>query len=1770
MPSKRKRAGDGKDDREESPGPSHSQPARKKKKIMQYDPQEICQELYDTIRNAKSDGGHLLCEAFIRVPKRRTAADYYDVVTTPIDLLKIQQKLKTEEYDDIDLLTADVLLMINNAKAYYKEDSQEYQDACELWEIYEEVKAELLEETFGELSDHYVEPSVPTSSLHKAQDASESDVTDVEEGVGEEEGGGDKSKAQSTQVGTWDQPLLPPQSGSSNGGVPLGLREPQVTDRSAGPDGAAKGKETKDEEGMELEEGDKSDSATPDSKSESRHDESEELEQLFAAVMTARDGDRNISEVFQLLPSKVKYPEYYETIQEPIDLKTIAMKIQQGKYQNLDELEKDLMLMLRNAQHFNEAKSVIYKDAGMLRRIVQAKKQELDYKRTGVTKTSERLRQRLLNRSRERTTVQRLSAVCAALKYQSEDDDTASSQMEYEGDSDLEDEDSPFWVLYRTVKDYKTPEGDDLSQPFCKLPSKKFYPDYYHEIKKPMSLYNVRKKIKSNQYQTLRECACDINLIFENARKYNQDESKIYKDACTLQKVLIDKKREMDKEGGLDEAPLIVSPFRDSKDGREDEDIVPSVIPKSKGRKSDPDLKKKTPKKGPDDGGLKKRLQILYKTAYDYTDANGRLLRTIFMGLPSRKDYPDYYQVIMEPIDMTMIEAKIKADKYPSEQALLCDFELMFNNARHYNEEGSVVYQDADTLDRILKTKWRSMSQSRATTSKRSKSKTSSPMSQKLQDLFESVRDYQDKAGRALSTPFIKLPLKSVRKRSVRQDYPDYYEVIKKPMDMQRIQQKLLTGQYDNLEDMVADFVQMFDNACKYNEPESVIYKDALTLQRVVFEKKMELMEGTNDVPDVKASVQELIRNLFISTYNSQDDEGRCYSDSFGELPDLMERAKTEDEEQSAERMLTFDQIKRNIDRGRYRRMDRFQEDIFRVFENARKVSRTDSQLYEDAVEMQMLFIKIRDELCKNGELLLTPALSYTERHLQVDLEEEKKEKLPGEQKEEEEKKKSGGEADDKGEDWKPSQDEPSENEIVYKDQTYMVGDFVYIEPRELNLDPHIMMIEKFNTDESGARMIKGCYFYRPNETYHLATRKFLEKEVFKTEQSHEISMSQIMGRCYVMFVKDYFKLKPEGIPDKDVYVCESRYSIRNRCFKKIKIWQSSRTDSVNIVMREVPLVPVRVESVFASREANETKDHDDGDVSVLDKARMNVLSEGPPDDGNTYYDQYLHSSGCLKLGDCVYVRSDRDYPLIARIDKLWTNPEGDAYFHGSWFVRPSEIEHPPTRLFYKREVFLSSIEDTNPLGSVINKCCVLHIKDYCSSRPTEIPEFDIYICESKYHELERSIKKLLGKGLKKHTLSPKVTDDEVYFFRKPIALQKVGNAQRLTLHPAAKLEPSPLLMKVCEDQSSYMETDSVKDTEGDAASEVLGASVEENTPVPEKPTKRKSASNRRQPSGYIVFAGEIRKQIQNENPESSFGDISRIVGMKWRALTKEEKEVFEERARKIADEMAAKQQEADKALNDSLQQSPWSEAGGQPSPGATPTHRPSTPGFASPFPAGYPPTPGGPYPSQYPCPTPPLPPPPPPSSSAQAGAHPYVVPPQPGMFPTHLHPGSPPAGHAMGPPLPPTQGQASPLPPGMHPYPNLPPVSHSLGVAGASPQGAGVLTGQSMAPPAPHRPPSPMFVTVPPRTQRLLHSEAYIKYIEGLNVETRTISNFPKLLAATPDNTPVPNEARLPTQWLAQGAGYHGSVTNALWALRDLMLKDTLTIARTVPFEEL
>ena len=58
----------------------------------------------------------------------------------------------------------------------------------------------------------------------------------------------------------------------------------------------------------------------------------------------------------------------------------------------------------------------------------------------------------------------------------------------------------------------------------------------------------------------------------------------------------------------------------------------------------------------------RKRIRNIYNSIANAVE-NGRPLRTIFMVLPSKDVYPDYYQVIPEPIDLTTIKDKLDRDQ---------------------------------------------------------------------------------------------------------------------------------------------------------------------------------------------------------------------------------------------------------------------------------------------------------------------------------------------------------------------------------------------------------------------------------------------------------------------------------------------------------------------------------------------------------------------------------------------------------------------------------------------------------------------------------------------------------------------------------------------------------------------------------------------------------------------------------------------------------------------------------------------------------------------------------------------------------------------------------------------------------------------------------------------------------------------------------------------------------------------------------------------------
>ena len=80
----------------------------------------------------------------------------------------------------------------------------------------------------------------------------------------------------------------------------------------------------------------------------------------------------------------------------------------------------------------------------------------------------------------------------------------------------------------------------------------------------------------------------------------------------------------------------------------------------------------------------------------------GRQRSYLFLTLPSKRVYPDYYVAIKQPISMNEIRQKLEDHVYQSTQEFLDDFDLMFSNAMHYNVEGSEVYEDAVYLRSLL------------------------------------------------------------------------------------------------------------------------------------------------------------------------------------------------------------------------------------------------------------------------------------------------------------------------------------------------------------------------------------------------------------------------------------------------------------------------------------------------------------------------------------------------------------------------------------------------------------------------------------------------------------------------------------------------------------------------------------------------------------------------------------------------------------------------------------------------------------------------------------------------------------------------------------------------------------------------------------------------------------------------------------------------------------------------------------------------------------
>ncbi|CAF3864024.1 unnamed protein product [Rotaria magnacalcarata] len=134
-----------------------------------------------------------------------------------------------------------------------------------------------------------------------------------------------------------------------------------------------------------------------------------------------------------------------------------------------------------------------------------------------------------------------------------------------------------------------------------------------------------------------------------------------------------------------------------------------------------------------------------------------------------------------------------------------------------------------------------------------SRSFTNEPISSKLfkqlQTLLEFVVKYRDNDdNRILSKPFMRLPTPK--------ELPEYYDMIKNPVDFNKIKKKLNDNRYRSIDELETDVMLLCKNAQEFNiESSNVIYEDSIILQSVFTNARERLEKG--EIPISSNSEEE-------------------------------------------------------------------------------------------------------------------------------------------------------------------------------------------------------------------------------------------------------------------------------------------------------------------------------------------------------------------------------------------------------------------------------------------------------------------------------------------------------------------------------------------------------------------------------------------------------------------------------------------------------------------------------------------------------------------------------------------------------------------------------------------------------------------------------------------------------------------------------------------------------------------------------------------------
>ncbi|KAL4064792.1 hypothetical protein V8B97DRAFT_1987062 [Scleroderma yunnanense] len=529
-----------------------------------------------------------------------------------------------------------------------------------------------------------------------------------------------------------------------------------------------------------------------------------------------------------------------------------------------------------------------------------------------------------------------------------------------------------------------------------------------------------------------------------------------------------------------------------------------------------------------------------------------RQLAGLFLDLVDRTDWPEYYEVIPEPRCINGIRANVEKNRYKDPLNAYTDLSLVFWNALFYNEPGSQIATDAETLKNILVTEWQKRS---VLPSPRLSPPPASP--QKVHGVLASAPPPSSSKLKLTSDP---VPSTSASSPEMDVDVSG----MSPDPDIEN------DNDNDGSED--ARTASIAGDGDGDGDGEAVIRQ---------LEKSLPRWEGFGDSGWMSEVNKDRLLELVVAIKSHKDVIGNRLAVALEAVPEEPTSPIL-----SYQSSLSLKMIEGRVRSRNYESAKDFDLDMVRLFEKARRWHEPCTEPYARVLLLQRLYQALSSSSPPSG-----PPYTSSSNFASIragpgtarPLHSADAEGVPGVTT------------------FRVSnRDRTFVDEVNYKGWSIRLADWLHLSNPDDPSRPIIGHVFRcWISDEPAKKGQPGvtvCWYYRPEQTFHPAHTLFMEKEVFKTSHFADHPVEDVIEKIACQFTARHIRGRPRPpywYPGFPLYVCHSRYNDRERVFVKIKNWSSCIPEEVRKKDEFMPIYaferlvyPPKVPSPFVSKGA--------------------------------------------------------------------------------------------------------------------------------------------------------------------------------------------------------------------------------------------------------------------------------------------------------------------------------------------------------------------------------------------------------------------------------------------------------------------------------------------------------------------------------------------------------------------------------------------------------